>query len=460
MRDIILSLVIVGLMPTCFRRPFVGLAVFSWLAYMRVQDLSWGFARYQRWSFYIAILTFAGFVVSKERRRWFLPDPRCFMMLGLAALVGIGVLLSGAEGQQVTRYVEYVKIIGIALFTTAVVHNRERLRVLVWLIALSLGFYGVKSGIWGIVTMAQTPILRGPGGMLADNNDLALALAMAVPMLFILGWTEPRQILRRAFWFVLPLTIITIMLTHSRGGFLSVSMAIAVLIWRSRNRLMGIGIGILLAFAALLLAPQSYKERLITITEYQTEGSAASRIRAWGIASRMALAHPFFGVGLYRFVPNYLRYCKDPTPKELNRETVIVAHSSYFQIWAECGSLALLLYLGMIFSAFWTIWRVRREARSRYFSSWIINYATMFEASLVAFITGATFLNRGHFDLLYHWVALIIVFGYLARKEMRDVNLYPVRVGTRGEIHHVPRRGFQRPPRRSAYGRGLPAQGV
>ena len=56
MRDIILSLIIVGLLPACFRRPFVGLIVFSWLAYMRVQDLTWGFARTFRWSYTIALV--------------------------------------------------------------------------------------------------------------------------------------------------------------------------------------------------------------------------------------------------------------------------------------------------------------------------------------------------------------------------------------------------------------------
>ena len=81
MRDLIVSLVILGLMPACFKRPFVGLVVFSWLAYMRVQDLAWGFARFQRWSFYVAIIMLAGFFVSKERRRFFLPDPRTYLLI-------------------------------------------------------------------------------------------------------------------------------------------------------------------------------------------------------------------------------------------------------------------------------------------------------------------------------------------------------------------------------------------
>ncbi|MEW6072325.1 MAG: putative O-glycosylation ligase, exosortase A system-associated [Planctomycetota bacterium] len=461
MRDIILSLILTSLMPACFRRPFVGLVVFSWLAYMRVQDLTWGFAKHTRWSYYVAILTFAGYLLSKERRRFFLPEPRCWLLIAMTGLVGLGVLLARPPHDEAyTRYVEYVKIIAIALFTTAIVFNRERLRVMVWLIALSLGFYGVKFGIWGIKSGGTSIILQGPGGMLADNNDMALALAMATPMLFILGWTERLPLLRRAFFVILPLTVMSVGLTQSRGGFLAVSMGIGVLVWRSRNRLMGLGVGVLVAVLAFALMPASYKERLATIGEYETEGSARGRIRAWGIATRMALANPVLGVGLTKFRQHFVEHAPDAMPWEKAGKGVIVAHSSYFQIWAECGSLVLALYLGMIFSCFWTIWRIRKEARTRYFSSWILNYATMFEATLATFCVGATFLNRGHFDLLYHWVALIVVFAQLARQEMRDVTLYPVRAGVRGEIRHVPRRGFAARPGRRGFGEAAQPHGV
>lgn len=453
MRDIVVSLIIVGLFPACFRRPFVGLCVFSWLAYMRVQDLTWHFARDIRWSYYVAILTFAGFLFQRDRQRWFLPDLRCFLMMVLVVLVGIGVVASeGPDAFQFRRYMEYVKIVAVALFTTAIVRNREQLRILLWIIALSLGFYGVKAGIWGIFTLGSTPILRGPGGMLKDNNDFSLALSMAVPMLFHLGWTERRPEIKRAFWFALPLTVITIGLTHSRGGFLSVAAAIGVLIWRSRNRLQGILIGFLIAAAVFVLAPADYKARLATLRNPQEEGSAASRLRAWGIATRMALANPVLGVGLWKFQQHYFEFLAEPTPAARTGES-IVAHSSYFQIWAECGTPALVLYFVLIVASFWTCWKVRRMARSRYFSSWIINYATMFEASMAAFLVGASFLNRAHFDLFYHWVALIVVFGHIAVREMRNEEAYPVRPGEREEIQRVPRAGFGSPIQPSGFGR-------
>jgi probable O-glycosylation ligase (exosortase A-associated) len=438
-RDIVLTLVLAALLPVSFRRPFVGLCVFSWLAYMRVQDLAWGWARDVRWSYYVAILTCAGFLMFQERgRRLFLPEARSWLMLALVVLLGLGVLTSvNPDARQLTRYLEFVKIVTVALLTTALVIDRERLRVLLWVIALSLGFYGVKSGLWGLATLGRGQILRGPGGMLADNNDLSLALAMLVPILFQLGWTEKRPEVRRAFWFAVPLTVITIGLTHSRGGFLSVATAIGVLIWRSRNRVAGLFAGLLVLAAGLVLAPQSYVDRLATLRNPTEEGSAAGRLRAWGIATRMALDHPWLGVGFGKFQQHYLEYAIDPTEAELAGEN-IVAHSSYLQIWAEGGTPALVCYLSLIVGSFWTLSRVRRMAETRYASSWIRNYAVMFEASLATFVVGASFLNRAHFDLFYHWVALILVFGTVARRDM-EAEAVPVR-----RAHGAPRRWLAR----------------
>jgi len=446
MRDLIVLGVLTSLLPACYRRPFVGLLVFSWLAYMRVQDLSWGSVRTMRWSFYVALLTFAGFVGKKNRGPFFAPDPRCYVMLLLVVLGAIGLYLSPfANARAFSRFLEFVKIIAIALFTTSIVKDKERLRVMLWVIALSLGFHGIKSGLSSMAGGGGL-IKRGPGGMLEDNNDFALALSMSVPMLFHLGWSERRQLIRRAFWFAFPMTVITVALTRSRGGFLSVTMALGVLIWRSKNRMHGIAAGILTGILALAFMPADYKERLETIRNPTEEGSAASRLRAWGIATRMALDNPIMGVGFAMFPKNFLRYCEDPSPQELEGKGLIVAHSSYFQIWAEFGTPALVLYLSLIFTSFVTIWRIRKMARHRYQASWILNYATLFEASLVAFVVGSAFINRAHFDLFYQWVALVIAFGRIAREEMTNEAPVLEESGQRGAIDVVRQPGFGRRP--------------
>jgi hypothetical protein len=61
LRDVFVLLTVLLSLPLAFRRPFVGLLVFSWLAYMRPQDLCWGFARDMRFSFYAGFAMLVGY---------------------------------------------------------------------------------------------------------------------------------------------------------------------------------------------------------------------------------------------------------------------------------------------------------------------------------------------------------------------------------------------------------------
>lgn len=440
MRDIIFSIFVLGLLPTCYRRPFIGLLAFSWLAYMRGQDLCWGFARNQRWSFLIAIVTLLGYAATKPDM-WFRRDVRSFLMMLLVVFITAGIVAANMwTPGQIDRWVEYVKIVAVALFTTAVVRTPGQLRVIVWVIALSLGFYGVKCGLSGVLTGMNAQVLVGPGGMLADNNDFALAMVMAVPMLLLIGVSEANAKLRNGILFAVPMTVITVIMTQSRGGFLALAAAFSVMVWRSRNRVAGIAIGACCAITALLVAPSSYLERMNTIQNYEQDGSAMGRLAAWKTAVNMATDNPVLGVGMTLFMRNYGRYRSGA-----DHEGVRVAHNSYLQIWAECGTLALGTYLLIMLLTLVSLWRLRRKAKQRFFTSWITNYCTMFEATWVAFIVGSTFLNRAHFDLAYHWIALVIAFEYIANRELENTSAYPRRSSTvRGELRPIERRGFFR----------------
>jgi probable O-glycosylation ligase (exosortase A-associated) len=352
----------------------------------------------------------------------------------------------------VSRFIDYVKIMGIAIFTTAVVRSREQLRILIWVIAMCFAFYGVKAGVAGIVKLGDVYIKRGPGGMIEDNNDFALALTMSIPLLLHLGTSEKRAILSKGVMLMIPLTMIAVVLTRSRGGTVAMAFCMTILVWRSHRRLVGMTLVGLSAIAVLALAPKEYKERIYSIKDYETEGSAASRLRAWGIALRMVQANPVWGVGFGRFQQNYAEYDPHPTPEILAGEGVIVAHNSYLQIWAECGTIAFTLYLLLIALSVWDVWTIRKQARRRYHSSWILSYCTMFEAALGTFVLGSVFLNRAHFDLIYHYVAIVMVFGHVARQEMENEARYPARnrVGRRGDLSLRPSRGFGRTPDRSS----------
>ncbi len=417
LRDLLVFGIVMLALPVSFRRPYVGLLVFSWLAYMRPQDLCWSFARDMRLSFFVALAMLIGWWANERGRRPFAVwDSRAWLMTGL----GVMVLLSYAQARQqdeyVTRYLfEFLKILVIALFTSGQVDTRQRFRIMVLMIAGCLAFFGVKGGFFGVLRGGQT-ILRGPGGMLEDNNDFALALVMNVPLLFYMGRSETGfRWARRASQVAIVLTIITILLTHSRGAFLALVCTSIWIAWRSGNLLRAAGILFLCGLTFLAFAPRSVLERMATIGNTQ-ESSAQARLQSWSVAFRMIEDNPLLGVGVRNFQSRYTDYAQ---VAKVNAQTTYVAHNSYLQIWAESGTIAFALYLGLIASVFVTCRRVYRMGLVRPDMRWAMDYARMMEATTVGFMVGAVFLNRGHFDLVYHWIALVTSLAAVAAVEWR-----------------------------------------
>jgi probable O-glycosylation ligase (exosortase A-associated) len=371
-----------------------------------------------RFSFFVALAMILGWFANESHlRRFWRADVRTNGMLLLAVLVSVS--LGFAEDHRtyvLVYYVEFLKIILIALFTTGQVDDRRRLKTMLWAIALCLGFYGIKNGLLGLLRGGST-ILRGPGGMLEDNNDFALALVMNIPLLFYLGRNETDRRIRNGTIVAVALTVVTILLTHSRGAAVALAGTVLLMAWRSGRLLQAAGLLALLIAAFLLFAPQHVLDRLATIGQGTQESSAGARVRAWTIALRMIEANPVIGVGIRNFQGHYARHSEGLYGDE-GPGFAFVAHNSYLQIWAENGTIAFAIYLVLLGSVYVACRKVRQIARMRPDATYLLNYARMFETTTFGFMIGAMFLNRGHFDLAYHWLALVSAMLLVARQEL------------------------------------------
>src|SRR5207253_1536403 len=105
----------------------------------------------------------------------------------------------------------------MSLLASVLLTDRTRARQFLLVIAVSLGFYGFKGGLFGLTTGGHFMVL-GPGdSIIGANNNLGLALNMCLPLLWYLareesGWR--RRILQSMFF----LTIPAIMFTYSRAS--------------------------------------------------------------------------------------------------------------------------------------------------------------------------------------------------------------------------------------------------
>lgn len=414
MRDIIVFAVVFGALPFALLRPYYGLLLFTWLAYMRAPDLAWGPARSFRFSLIVGAIMFIGWFLF-DKRPFMRKDRRNVYMILLATFITISYVFFAEVkiDNNNAKMIEFIKVVAVALFTTGQLDSKRRIRILLLVMALSFAFYGVKGGIWGLI-LQDAKIIRGPGGLLLDNNDFSLAMVMNIPFLYYLSFTEENPRVKKFLLAAVFLTVITIVLTGSRGGFLAMAVVFFALVMKSRFKRYAIPGAVAGGLIFLAVIPDHYRERLASIKSAAKEdASAIGRLQAWATALRMIKANPVFGVGFQNFVNKYSTY--DPAVEET---TVRVAHNSYLQIWAETGSISFFFFLSVLGSTILLMRRLQRINRVRDGPDWITAYASLIEVSLYGFLVGAMFLNRGHFDFMYQEAAIAIALYPVAMLEL------------------------------------------
>jgi probable O-glycosylation ligase (exosortase A-associated) len=403
-------------LPVILLQPYVGLLVYSWLGYMHPQGMAWGESRTAPLSAWVAIAMLAGIVLAMGREKLVTWKVQTFLLLLLGLWISVTTWKAVSPDAAAVVYGYYWKGILISILTTGLVRDRNRFRILLLLIALSIGFLGAKSGVFGILR-GGTRFDEGPGGMMSDNNTYALGLNMTVPLLLAIVIAERSKILRVTAAIMTFLCVVTILFTFSRGGLLTLCAVGALLIWRSKQRVVASGVLVLgivgfLAFSSPQLK-EDYLARTQTIGAYEEDGSAMGRIHAWQVSWRVFRDHPLLGVGpnnLLTVFPNYAE------PEQRFR----VAHNSYFELLAECGWPSVLLFLLILGVTLARLNRLRRFP----VAPWVETYARMIQISIVAYMTGSLFLNMAYFDLIYHLVGLSVslevaaaAYGALSEEE-------------------------------------------
>ena len=121
--------------------------------------------------------------------------------------------------------------------TMMLMQSKERIDQLVWVIALSIGFYGVKGGIFTIVHGGIYHV-RGPeGSFIGGDNEMGLALIMTIPLLRYLQLTARNIWLRGALTAAMVLCAIATVGSQSRGALLGL-VAMGTFLWlKSRNKI-------------------------------------------------------------------------------------------------------------------------------------------------------------------------------------------------------------------------------
>jgi len=105
--------------------------------------------------------------------------------------------------------------------TMMLLTTRARIEALVWVMVISLGFYGVKGGIFTILTGGSYHVYGPAASFIGGNNEIALALNMTIPLFRYIQLQARATWLRYAMGASMALTVVAILGTQSRGGLLN-----------------------------------------------------------------------------------------------------------------------------------------------------------------------------------------------------------------------------------------------
>lgn len=419
MRDLLITLLIFGAVPYILKRPHIGVLVWSWIGYMNPHRYTWGFAYNMPFAQITAIALFIGMIFSKEEKTFPVNAITVVWSLFIAWAV-ISTLFAFNIDNSMVELVRFVKIQIIVLATLMLINSKNRLFQLIWVIVVSIGFFGVKGGIFSIATGLKYSVTGPPESFISGNTEIALAILMVIPLMYFLKVHTTNKLLQWALVGSMLLCAIAVIGSYSRGAFLA-GIVTLIFLWSGmRRRVTTAIIVIALAMAIVPFIPEKWYERMDTIDNYQEDDSAMGRINAWTMAFNLANDHPLTGGGFRSFTAeNFAIYAPNP-------EAVHDAHSIYFEVLGEMGYVGLLLFLVLWVLVFLKARGLRKVAGRNDDLKWLADLAKMTQVSLLAYLSGGAFLGLAFFDLPYHLMCLIVISTILLKNETQQArSAYP-----------------------------------
>ena len=404
MRDLLILVLVVAPALYALRKPWIGVLLWTNLSLMS-PHVQFGYASAD-WpvASLVAITTLLGLLFTPERQNP-MKSTAVWLLLILALWISITLPFSLNFDNSAALWERSMKIFLMIFVTLALINDKPKLDAFIWVLVISLGFYGVKGGIFTLVTGGNYRVW-GPGGFVAENNALALALIMIVPLMRYLQLQQTKRWAILSLGFAMAFTIITVLGSYSRGALLGMSV-MGVFLWiKSTKRYSAALYVIPFLMIAVSFMPDQWWQRMETIGTYSEDRSAQGRINAWWNAWNLACDR-LIGGGFDIYTPEiFARYAPAP-------DWIHAAHSIYFQMLGEQGFIGLILFITIGISTWTSGRRLINLSKNNPSLRWAGDLGAMIQVSLIGYASGGAFLSLTWFDLPYDLMVVGAVAGHL-----------------------------------------------
>jgi len=420
MRDMVMLVAMLGMVPMAFMNGFVAFLFWGYTTVLTPVHYLYGFMVGVRFNFIFAAiglgLLFLGKTGQKEEK------PKLTFSYWLIVAFFLHASLSTAFALRpnpmlAIRYEDLVKGFAFILAIPFFVKDRVGIHALLAMLALGLGLHGVVEGLKFIVSGGAHRVNGIGRSSLTDNNLFAVGMILVLPIMLYFFNTLSNQKTKLAALMGAFLTILTIIATNSRGGFLALAVLGGWYFIGSRRK--GVALVALLAAVTMvfMLAPDSWFTRISSIETATEDMSFMNRVAAWKVNAALGWANPVFGGGFsgaqigwiwetYKNMPSFISL--DMTPYSR-----LVAHSIYFQVLGDLGFVGLFLFLALLSSAYFNrkaiISKIKKNKRSDLV--WARDMADAMFLALLGYMVGGAGVSLAYYEVVYILICLMGVLN-------------------------------------------------
>ena len=293
MRDILVLIFLLAAIYFSFKKPYLGVCAWIWVALLAPANWAFGFSQHLRINLAIVLITMLSYVfVQKDKKVKFGSQGfyiLLFCLIGFLSTVTHLQVDSDAVWYELNKF---IKVMMLYLFVMLTLKKRLHIDTFIWAIVLSLSSYAAVEALKFIISLGGYRIV-GVAGIIEDRNDLAVAINMCIPLIIYLWSVTKHHHLKLGLLALIFLNILSVIGTYSRGGFIGLTI-LAVFMWFKSKRKFSLALVAALIIPLLYInAPDSWKERQTTISTATTkDGSFIGRLWAWKISTLIALDNP------------------------------------------------------------------------------------------------------------------------------------------------------------------------
>jgi O-antigen ligase len=335
--------------------------------------------------------------------------------------------------------IELLKALVIFFVVVNVIRTPQQLRFYILLILVAFLIFPARGTLTNYVTGNITQGRVAWNQMYGNANDLAAITLLMLGSALAIATVKTQNVwARRAAVALVPVTLVIILLTQSRGVFVGLLVGFGPpLLARLRKRPSGVAPVLVLLAVIAALVPAASWHRLGSITsltetvgepdkgrrppaseskyDQWAAGSARQRFDILKTGLNIAASHPVLGVGIGCYREANARYA----PQLGERD----AHNTYVSVAAEMGFPGLLLWLGLVGSV---LVRVRRrrallEANDRTIQVlWI-------ERAVIGFLVAAFFASYARVTIFYLFLGILWAASNVLGSDTTEHSVPPAR---------------------------------